>query len=360
MKSLSGYTIEEKRVLLEDPKLFFRAIKESPKYLSWNSLVEDVSCANTTLKKYRRGELTIRGDIFLKLLSYLSKNQKQRLISKINLVNSNWGAIKGGKRGFAVIKEKYGENYLEMLRVKGQRASLNSPLFITKPMEITIPSSITMEIAELFGAYLGDGTLTKYFMRIAGDKRLDKYYFIYLSGLIKKNFGLSSTIKEISLSTNQLCLEIRSKRFVDYFRHVFQLKIGNKIRNSSKIPEFIIEDKELAKACLRGLMDTDGSFSRRSTYMCLAFTSHSPILLGQVHNLGLKFGYFSYKFKDQVGSNSSGRIKKYFSEVGSSNLRHIVRYHEHLKNNRFLYSEETLKYFPEYQNLMLPYYGPVV
>ncbi|VVB99792.1 Uncharacterised protein [uncultured archaeon] len=51
---------------------------------------------------------------------------------------------------------------------------------------------------------------------------------------------------------------------------------------------------------------------------------------------------------------------KYFSEVGSSNMRHIIRFEERRKNKKFLYQKETLKYFPEYEHLTLAHFGPVV
>ena len=227
------------------------------------------------------------------------------------------------------------------------------------PKKIIIPEIISEEVAELLGAYLGDGTLTEYFIRISGDKRFDKNYFNHLSGLGERNFGVKGSILETP-STNQLSLVFFSKKLTTYFIEKFGLKIGDKIRNRTKIPQFIMEDDNLAKSCLRGLMDTDGSVSRRSTYMCLAFTAHSPVLLEQVAELGFRFGYFSYKNETQTGSNSWKKIRKYFAEVGSSNLRHIIRFEERLQNNRFLYQEDTLKYFPKYENLTLVHFGPVV
>ena len=108
---------------------------------------------------------------------------------------------------------------------------------------------------------------------------------------------------------------MQSINFVDFFKEKFGYKVGDKIRNKVEIPDLILKDDELAKSCLRGLMDTDGGFCRRSTYMCLAFTSHNPLLLKQVNELGIKFGYFSYKNEVQAGSNSWKRIKRYFFEV---------------------------------------------
>jgi hypothetical protein len=40
------------------------------------------------------------------------------------------------------------------------------------------------KFAEFMGAYLGDGTLTKYFVRISGDYRYDLPYYNYLDKII--------------------------------------------------------------------------------------------------------------------------------------------------------------------------------
>ncbi len=356
--SVSG--IMRDRILLPEElrEEFFEIIKSLLRLKSGKQLAKELSIDYSTFKNYRRGELTIPVHIFEKLSAPLDEAQKQKFLSNAKFLDSNWGAIKGGKRGIAVVRQKYGEEYLQMLRQKGGFANPNRPHPVTSK-NIIVPEKINAEIAGLLGVYLGDGTLTEYFMRISGDKRFDHNYFEYLSGVIKRNFGIASVILEVP-STNQLALQIHSKKFVDFFRKNFNLKNGDKIRNQSKIPDFILADGELAKACLRGLMDTDGSFSRRSIYLCMAFTSYSPVLLNQVYELGLKSGYFTYNFKGQVGSNSWPKIKKYFSEVGSSNLRHIIRFEERFKHNKFLYQEETLKYFPEYESVILPHRARVL
>ena len=284
----------------------------------------------------------------------LNITESEKFLSGAKFLDSNWGAIKGGIRGIAVVKKKYGEAYLAMLRDRGLEASRKSPRSVSYLKRIIVPAEVNTEIAELLGVYLGDGTINDYMMRISGDKRYDRNYFEYLAGVMERNFGLASVILE-NPSTNNLSLQIHSKQFATFFKEKFFLKSGDKIRNQSKIPDLLLADDELAKACLRGLMDTDGSFSRRSVYLCMAFTSYSPVLLNQVYELGKRFGYFSYKVNGQVGSNSWKKLQKYFSEVGSSNLRHIVRFEERLRNGRFLYQEDTLKYFPEYESLKLPH-----
>lgn len=352
-----------KALAMEDKRLFFQEGKQremlqflANKYgLTHREIGRQVGIQRRTITGYFSGTKNIRLSSFHKLISiYPEMSVFEQFIEK--QLPLNWGSVKGGKKGMHGLWVKYGIETISAWRKKEYKER-KIPLSPTK--EIIVPKEINLEIAELLGAYIGDGTITKYFIRIAGDKRFDKSYFKYLSGLFKKNFGVTATITEVA-ATNQLSLEIRSLKLIQYFTKTFDLALGDKIRNKTKIPECILQSEDLTKACLRGLMDTDGSVSRRSTYMCLAFTAHSPVLLDQVYGIGLKFGYFTYKGHNQTGSNSWKKIRKYFAEVGSSNLRHIVRFEERLRNNRFLYQEDILKYLPEYQNLTLVHFGPMV
>lgn len=345
------------RVLLskELREEFFETAKSLLRLNSGRQVSKKVGINYSNFKQYKRGERTIPISDFEKLAAPLTKIQKQKFLSNAKFLNSNWGAVKGGKKGIAVVRERYGEEYLDELRKRGRAASLLSDRsLINPPREITIPSKVTPEIAELVGAYLGDGTLTKYFMRIFGSTKWDRNYLVHLGKLIERNFEFKTVITDHK-NKNLSDLRMSSKNFVDYFKTEFGFKLGDKIRNKVMIPDFILEDPELAKNCLRGLIDTDGSCCKRGTQMCLDFTSHNPLLLNQVFELGSNLGYFSYKAKKSIGSNSWPRIQKYFSEVGSSNLKHIIRFEERLKNGKLLYIRDTLKYFPKYQDLTLPY-----
>ena len=127
---------------------------------------------------------------------------------------------------------------------------------------VKIPEKVNEELAELVGAYLGDGTLTKYFIRISGDKRYDVSYIRYLAGLVENVFEFKPAIR-FENNTNIIYLEIRSKMICDFFHKKLKILYGDKIRNKTRIPEQILGDKNLLKACIRGLVDTDGSICRR-------------------------------------------------------------------------------------------------
>ncbi|MCR4368961.1 MAG: hypothetical protein NUV67_03580 [archaeon] len=345
------------RILLAEAlrKEFFETAKSSLGAKSMRQLAFGIGINYSAFKNYRRGKLTIPIPVFDKLTALLGEEQKGKFLSGAKFFDSNWGAVKGGKKGIAAVMAKYGEAYLQDLRKRGNNASLQSPLSITHAKEITIPQEVTPEVAEILGAYLGDGTLTDEVMRISVSRDLDIHYLPYLSKQIKKIFGIIPNKIRFEKGKNLAYLNISSVNFVKYFKETFGLKTGDKIRNKAVIPGFILADENLARSCLRGLMDTDGSYCKRGSQMSLDFSSHNSSLLKQVFELGRRFGYFSYNGETNAGSNSWLKAQKYFSEVGSSNLKHVIRFRERLKTGRLLYAKDTLKYFPEYENLSLPY-----
>lgn len=214
------------------------------------------------------------------------------------------------------------------------------------------------KLAEFIGVHIGDGTLTPNLLRITGNKIYDENYFLYLKNLVFELFELRASIlydKRKDNQRNNILLSIASKNLAHFLHREFQIPYGNKIKNECSIPGKIIENRELSIACLRGLVDTDGSLSRRDNYMCLAFDSHNPVLLEQVWKIGSDLGIFTYRSKDQIGTNSWKNIQKYFEIVGSSNLSTIVRFKERLLNNQRLYKYQVLDYFDKYKKTELPF-----
>ena len=107
-------------------------------------------------------------------------------------------------------------------------------------------------------------------------------------------------------------------------------------------------------------MDTDGCISRRGrngSQFCVQFFSGNKKLLKQVRRLGFRYGFFSYFIGGETGTNNWENVKKYFNEVGSSNLKHIVRFNVKLAENKTIYLREVLDYYqkPLYKNIRLPF-----
>ncbi len=225
-----------------------------------------------------------------------------------------------------------------------------------KAREIKIPD-FNESLAEFVDVHIGDGTLTPNLLRITGNKLYDYHYFLYLKQLVWDIFGIRASILYDKRSVNQknnILLSITSKE-LSKFMHGLGIPYGDKIRNNCIIPEEILQDQKLAISCLRGLVDTDGSISRRDNYMCLSFDSHNPNLLKQVWTIGHNLGIFTHQLKDQIGTNSWKKIVRHFTVVGSSNLSNIIRFRERMDNNKRLYKYEVVKYFDKYKETKLPF-----
>jgi len=327
-KKKSNYCMLSKRIQLKKGKQkeLIEKAKNKNK-LTWHELSTLLNLSELYVCNELRHETRLLGaEEFEKLCKLVDKDYT---VFIKDILDSNWGQVKGGANSNAG-----GQG---LVKIKNPQ--------------------MTPRFAELIGAYLGDGTLTKYFMRITADKRYSFPYLEYLSKIAEEALGIKTTIR-IPSTRNIAYLEIRSKQFCDYFKENLGISFGDKIRNKVKIPKEILKNKNLARACLRGLMDTDGSFSKRGTYMCLEFTSFNPILLEQVCQLGKQFEVFTHKNKEQVGTNSWPKIMRYFNLIGSSNRIHIVRFSERLYNKKLLYKTDLFQYFKKYDGIKLPYMGP--
>jgi hypothetical protein len=276
---------------------------------------------------------------------------------QIEEIKGNWGQIKGGNKGMKALEEKYGKDIPKWRK----QAGMNSAAKRTK--KIKTPQ-MSEALAEFIGIHLGDGTMTKHIIKISGDYRYDIPYFEYISNLVKKLFGIEVQIFKDPRPINTGLLLIRSKEVCSFLNKEYNIPFGNKILNNAKIPSEIMEDKELSLACLRGLMDTDGTVSRRGTkgkQFCIEFRAHNKILLSQVNEITQKNNLFTHFYETCAGTNSWDKILTYFKLVGSSNLRHIIRFHQRTLGNT-LYQKDVVKYYKKdlYKNPNLPFKGLVI
>ena len=321
------------------------------KYGSLKNVAEKWNISYSMIKKYNQEIFLLPENIFDKIIYELEIDKSKLLFSYLDY---NWGMKIGGKNGMAVISKKYPSKINEWRREALLKSHNNRLKYMKLP-------DLNEKLAEFIGVYLGDGSLTPYCLKIVGDKRYDVSYFNYLNSLIFELFGLNGKMY-LDKRSNTMCLVFFSKNLCDYLTKEFNLKPGDKIRNNSLIPSFILKDKDFSLACLRGLVDTDGSISRRGrngSQFTITFTNYNLNVLLQVKEISDNnnlFTFFSEKDKC-LGTNSFEKIKKYFSKVGSSNLRHIVRFYERLSNNNTIYQKDVLTYYqkPFYRGINLPF-----
>lgn len=342
-----------RRVKLEagQQKLFINYVMRKLNCSLRGMLKYNVGVSYPSLKKYRQ-EKCLMPNLFFEKLCKLASINKNSL--NVIYLDSNWGKVKGGSKGIVSMRKKHLSKIKGWCLKGGKFSSCSNIKKIKHPR-------ISKELAELIGAIIGDGTITSRFVRISGDYRYDMSYFNYLSGIVNKLFGITASIyQEKSRYKNTAYLLISSKRFCSFLYDHYGLKFGDKIRNNTIIPAVILKKKALSIACLRGLMDTDGSVSRRGrngSQFCVEFFSKNFNLVKQVDEIGKRLGIFTYIARNRVGTNSWKYVSRYFKIVGSSNLKHIIRFHLRYSQHKSIYVGDVPEYAKKdlYRNLRLPY-----
>lgn len=199
--------------------------------------------------------------------------------------------------------------------------------------EIKIPKE-SNELAEFIGIMLGDGNvqsfvrskkIATYMVRVAGNRK-DEYGYIalYVANLIRNLFEVQPKLEKVC--ANRLSLVVHSKNLVDYLT-TLGLKPGNKIGNQVTIPEWIFQNQEFLKACVRGLIDTDGSIYLAGKWPQICFKNHNLRLLQDFRRALIYLGYYASKITwNKVYISRKSDIQKFYKEIGFSNSKNARRY----------------------------------
>lgn len=221
----------------------------------------------------------------------------------ISMLDDNWGQKKGGFTSKGSLKE------------------------------IKIPYH-SIELAELIGIMLGDGNvqsfvrskkIATYMVRVAGNRKDEyRYITVHVANLVKSLFGVQPKLEKIR--ANRLSLVVHSKNLVDYFI-ASGLKAGNKIDNQVTIPEWIFQKEDFLKACIRGLIDTDGSIYMAGKWPQICFKNHNSRLLQDFRRALIYLGYYASKATwNKVYISRKSDIQKFYKEIGFSNSKNARRY----------------------------------
>ncbi|MFA5335753.1 MAG: LAGLIDADG family homing endonuclease [Candidatus Omnitrophota bacterium] len=196
-------------------------------------------------------------------------------------------------------------------------------------------------LAEFIGIMLGDGGMSKYQVHITFNREQDKEYADYVGNIVKKLFSVPSIIVSGGKNDKGDDVVVSSRNLVEYLQHFTGLKEGDKIRNKASVPSWIRSNDKYIAACLRGLIDTDGSFysyrhkvnGKIYEHYALDFTSRCPGILngakGMFMDLGLKFVSSEHK----AVLYKKNDINNYIRLVGTSNPRIYGVFQRFLKSN---------------------------
>ena len=169
-----------------------------------------------------------------------------------------------------------------------------------------------------------------YNINIAGDINKDRDYHVnYLKNKAKEIFDIEAN-EVIPKRRHERFLTIYSKELVEFFSQMGLIP-GHKIKNQITIPDWILKNESYLKACLRGLIDTDGSIFRMSkrdyNLIRINFTNYNKKLLVDTRNAFIQLGFHPSNIinEHQIYLSRQNEISKYLKDIGFSNKKHIDR-----------------------------------
>lgn len=193
---------------------------------------------------------------------------------------------------------------------------------------IKFPQEMTIELAEEIGIHLGDGCLSfnrKYFSVKTNKKERD-YMLDFIFPLYKKLYNLDLKLMELE---SVVGFEVYSQAFFDFKNKVLKIPYGNKVEKIF-VPEEILKtkNKEIYRAFIRGLFDTDGcaGVSRtKKDYPFLTFTIKSEKLIREVGDMLNKLGFMPYVGRWMITLNGYLMVKKWLKEISSNNPKNLAK-----------------------------------
>lgn len=242
-------------------------------------------------------------------------------------LHGNPGTIEGRRKG--------GKRSIELFH---QNPNFAKKLGFIIRKEIKYPTRC-VELAELIGIILGDGGLSgNHQLVISFNSKTDKEYSEFLEKILRKLFLINCHI-HLRKKSNGADIILSSSNLIDFLLKQ-GLVAGNKIKNQVDIPKWIYDKVQYQKACLRGLIDTDGSLyyhrynsnGKNYKYLKLCFTSRSRPLLKSVLKILKKLKFEAYLQGDHVSIYSKAGIQKYFRDIGSHNPKHSNKIKDFLFN----------------------------
>jgi len=221
------------------------------------------------------------------------------------------------------------ERWREWWDTKG-KFNLNS-ILVPLPFRKPKPS---IELAEFFGIMMGDGGMTSRQLSITLHHTDDLEYSYFVRKIMKKLFDIEPSVSHREKSSINI-LAISRTGLIKCL-HSLGLVIGNKIKQQLDIPQWIKDNSNFSKACIRGLMDTDGCIftnkykvnNKFYSYKKIDFASASAPLRESVIGILRDFGMSPSVSGIHVRLNSKQDVEKYFKLIGSHNPKHLKKYYK--------------------------------
>jgi hypothetical protein len=313
-----------------------RFIQELGELMTIKEMAHICSCSQRTIRDWQREKFLMD----YQSLQSLCQASKIPLPLDIKLLGQYWYTHLGGVAGAKAILKKYGriggdpENRKTKWREWWEKTGkfeyhpiINKPLPIKKPKE-------SKELAEFVGIAMGDGGISRYQVTITLNRRDDREFAFYVKNLIKKLFGIEPAMYDV-VKNSVVNIVVSRGKLVRFCTEELGLPLGNKIKQKFDIPSWIKTNEQFRIACVRGLVDTDGSVFTHEykvgkkwyAYKKLSFSSRSDPLLNSVYEIMQSIGLHPRLVEHtEVRLDSINDMRRYFEVIGTSNPKHWKRY----------------------------------
>lgn len=305
--------------------------------IPWSHMAKFLRVSSRSLADWKREKFSMP----LSAVRELARKTQTAIPRNIEIKKPFWYVSRGSLLGGAALYKKYGQvggdpeyrkkKWREWWNKKGRRQKhpiINVPMSINKPR-------LSEKLAEFVGIVLGDGGISKNQVCITLHHIDDKSYSVFVIDLIEKLFKLKPSVYH-NVNDSVYDIVVSRVELVRFLTDKLGLKIGNKVKQQVDVSGWIKKNKKFKIACVRGLMDTDGSIfihkykvkGREYQYKKMAFTSRSKPLVIFVYNAlkRLKLNPRITKNGWDARLDSIADVKKYFDIIGSHNLKHLKKY----------------------------------
>lgn len=303
---------------------------------SWEEIGTQVGLCARTLRDWQR-EVLLGNKEVLQRLSSLSGATLPIIIEERE---EWWNAKKWQKEANRIRLKIHGPPGTPEGRSKGGKISqMRRRLYperytgmgVTLRKKLHIPAK-SIQLAELIGILLGDGGISKEQVKITLNLIDDKEYLGFVCKLLLQLFEMKASIyTDKKYHVNTIC--ISSVELVEFLTRN-GLCIGSKKKANVGMPSWIKDRSDYSKACIRGLVDTDGCFfihkykvnNKMYEYKKINFVSYIPQLMSDVEKQ-LKLLGFTPKVKGvRLFLYNQQEALRYLTEIGTSNPKNYFRW----------------------------------
>jgi len=216
-----------------------------------------------------------------------------------------------------------------------------------------IPSKISIELAEEIGWHIGDGSMNFYnnrgklkgFYQLRGHIEDDKeHYEKRVKPLFRKLYGIEINLREMP-STRVFGFQIWNCDLIEFKKNL-GLPLGKKFE--IEIPSTFLSKRDLKKAIIKGIFDTDGGIylERKNNklyprvYITTISFKLSEQLLELFRGLGFRTTRHSQLYNQEFNRKRSYIITirgvemfhKFIKEIEPKNPKHIEKYQRFLNS----------------------------